>query len=114
MYGYLPSKYCTNNTCATNTAFLPAPNLTGDILDLTENNNNEEAREYTVAIGARVDNLKPMGTYTNTFEVLLVSNAIPYTIIFDDNVVSNIKYRQMQSGQLISLTTCARLSLAGL
>ena len=94
MYGYLPSKYCTtsNDTtnCAANTSFLPAPKLTGDILDITDTNNNEQAREYTVAIGARVDNLKPMGTYTNTFEVLLVSNAIPYTLIYDDNVVGNM------------------------
>ncbi len=91
-WGYLPSKYCTDpatSTCSTNTSFLPAPPSTGDILDVTDSANST-ANEYTLAIGARVDSTTKVGSYTNTYNVILVANAIPYTITYDDNVVSNM------------------------
>ena len=91
-WGYLPSKYCTDpatSTCSTNTSFLPAPPSSGDILDVTDSANSTP-NEYSLAIGARVDSTTKVGSYTNTYNVILVANAIPYTITYDDNVVSNM------------------------
>ena len=91
-WGYLPSKYCSDGTstsCATNTSFLPAPTTTGDILDQTTSANST-ANSYTIGMGTRIDSSTKTGSYTNSFVVKLVANAIPYTIIYDDNVVSNM------------------------
>ena len=91
-WGYLPSKYCSDGTstsCATNTSFLPAPTTTGDILDQTTSANST-ANTYTIGMGTRIDSNTKTGKYTNSFVVKLVANAIPYTMIFDDNVVSNM------------------------
>ena len=89
-WGYLPSKY----NSAANSDFLPAPNTTGDLINKTECANGASScpaqDTYTLAIGARVDSSTKMGTYNNTFVVLATANAIPYTIIYDDNVVSNM------------------------
>ena len=84
-YGYLPSKL----NSATNTSFLPSPDLTGNIIDRTSVANTTP-NEYTMAIGARIDQTIPFGSYSNTFEVLLVANAIPYTIIYNDSVIGNM------------------------
>ena len=84
-YGYLPSKL--NST--SNTSFLPSPDLTGNIIDRTSVANTTP-NEYTMAIGARIDQTIPFGSYSNTFEVLLVANAIPYTIIYNDSVIGNM------------------------
>ena len=91
-WGYLPSKYCSDGTstsCATNTSFLPAPTTTGDIIDQTTSANST-ANAYTIGMGTRIDSNAKTGKYTNSFIVKLVANAIPYTIIYDDNVVSNM------------------------
>ena len=85
LWGYLPSKY--NST--SNSSFLPAPHASGDILDKTDSA-NATANTYTIAIGARVDSMVKMDSYSNTYNVLLVSNAIPYTITYNDGVVSNM------------------------
>lgn len=85
LWGYLPSKY--NST--SNSSFLPAPHASGDILDKTDSA-NATANTYTIAIGARVDSTVKMDSYSNTYNVLLVSNAIPYTITYNDGVVSNM------------------------
>ena len=92
MWGYLPSKYCTGNTsdtCSTNTSFLKAPTTTGDTLDIT-NSANSTANDYNLSIGARIDSSTKSGKYQNTFVVKLIGNAIPYSIVYDDNVVSNM------------------------
>ena len=67
-WGYLPSKY---NSLA-NTSYLPAPDSTGDILDVTHGVNDEG--EYTISFGARADASMISGTYTNTFVITAVSN----------------------------------------
>ncbi|MBQ8156321.1 hypothetical protein IJ101_00855 [Candidatus Saccharibacteria bacterium] len=111
-YGYLPSKICTTaNECTSNTSFLPAPTLTGDILDKTSSA-NPTANTYTMAIGARIDQTIPFGSYSNTFEVLLVANAIPYTIVYNDGVVSDmpvdVDTTSMTSSVTISSNTPVR------
>ena len=112
-YGYLPSRICTNtNGCTSNTSFLPAPTLTGDILDQTSVANPSTANTYTMAIGARIDQTIPFGSYSNTFEVLLVANAIPYTIVYNDGVVSDmpvdVDTTSMTSSVTISSNTPVR------
>ena len=91
-WGYLPSKYCsdgTSSTCTTNTDFLPAPTIAGDVLDQTTAANTT-ANTYTIGMGTRIDSTTKTGKYQGSFIVKLVANAIPYSIIYDDNVVSNM------------------------
>ena len=89
-WGYLPSKYDST----ANTDFLPAPDTTGDVINKTECANGTSpcpAQDtYTMAIGARVDSTTRIGAYENTYVILATANAIPYTIIYDDNVVGNM------------------------
>ena len=85
MWGYLPSKY----NSAANADFLPAPTTSGDILDKTSAANTT-ANNYTLAIGARVDSTTKMGSYTNTYNVILVANEVPYTITYYDSIISNM------------------------
>ena len=92
-WGYLPSKHCTgttDNTCTANTSFLPAPSTTGSTLDVTTAANVSSPNSYTIAIGARVDSSVKMGSYTNTYNVIMVANAIPYSITYNDGVVTNM------------------------
>ena len=91
-WGYLPSKYCSDGTstsCATNTSFLPAPTTTGDILDQTTAANTT-ANTYTIGMGTRIDSTTKTGKYQGSFIVKLVANAIPYTITYIDDSVSNM------------------------
>ena len=91
-WGYLPSKYCSDGTsgsCAANTSFLPAPTTTGDVLDQTTAANST-ANSYTIGMGTRIDSTTKTGKYQGSFIVKLVANAIPYSIIYDDNAVSNM------------------------
>ncbi len=99
-WGYLPSKYCTNgesNSCTTNTDFLPAPTVGGDIISKTDCANgtigttcSNNTDNYTLAIGARVDSTTKIGAYTNTYNVVLVANEVPYTITYHDNIITNM------------------------
>ena len=68
MWGYLPSKY---NSVA-NTSFQPAPDVNGDILEYTENEN--ATGNYTVSIGARANLNTAIGSYSNTFIISAVAN----------------------------------------
>ena len=84
-WGYLPSKL---NSVA-NTSFQPAPSDVGDTLDITSAANNT-ANTYTLAIGARIDSSVKTGEYSNTYNVVMVANAIPYTISYEGNVATNM------------------------
>ncbi|MBR3353561.1 InlB B-repeat-containing protein, partial [Candidatus Saccharibacteria bacterium] len=84
-WGYLPSKL---NSVA-NTSFQPAPSDVGDTLDITSAANNT-ANTYTLAIGARIDSSVKIGEYSNTYNVVMVANAIPYTISYEGNVATNM------------------------
>ena len=86
-WGYLPSKYNSEN----NNSFLPSPTTEGDILDVTSSANaSGVVNEYEITLGARVDTTASLGSYSNTFVIYATSNAIPYTIVFDDNVVGSM------------------------
>ena len=81
----MPSKYAST----TNTDFRPAPSSAGDILEKTTTPNST-ANNYTLAIGARIDSTTKVGSYANTYTIRLVANTVPYTITYNDNVVSNM------------------------
>ena len=84
-WGYLPSKYHSQD----NSDFLPAPTISGDILDQTSTANST-ANNYSLSIGARVDSTVKSGAYTNAFLVTAVANPIPYTIIYDPTIISSM------------------------
>ena len=118
-WGYKPSKYVdtsTNNVInntGENAVYLPAPTTTPTMLDKTTtanstNNDPASASNYTIALGIRADfNTKP-GTYTNTFNLVAISNPISYTINYDknttDTAVSNIPARQSSSTSETTIT----------
>ena len=94
-WGYKPSKYhSTDNP----NNYYPAPSDIGDILNVTGTANPgtpstaiDNADTYTIDLGAKVDLSTKLGTYENTsFIVRLVSNAVPYSITYVDNVVSTM------------------------
>ena len=112
-WGYAPSQYITYNNgvgtvvdnSGTNPNFLPAPDSeTGLTLDETSAPNNTSPNEYTLAIGARVDTSQKMGEYSNTYNVIMVANAISYSIVYNDGVVSNMPTDTTGTSPSTSLT----------
>jgi len=112
-WGYAPSQYITYNNgvgtvvdnSGTNPNFLPAPDSeTGLTLDETSAPNNTSPNEYTLAIGARVDTSQKMGEYSNTYNVIMVANAISYSIVYNDGVVSNMPTDTTGTSPTTSLT----------
>lgn len=103
-WGYLPSRYCTTaeidntptTTCSNNNnnTYLPAPDTTGDILDITSNANASTAtsdnNNYTIAIGARATTSTKASTYEGTFIIQMVANATPYTITYNKNTEDTV------------------------
>ena len=89
-WGFKPSMF---NSIA-NSNFLPSPSTTGDVINATACANgtgscpNED--NYTIAIGAKVNNTQPIGTYANTFNIMMVSNGIEYSITYRNTKVSNM------------------------
>lgn len=83
-WGYLPSKI----NSADNTNYLPAPSLTGDIIDSTSSANST-ANTYTLSFGVRVGTETPPGIYSGTFMIYAVANLIPYKVTFHANAPSN-------------------------
>lgn len=79
-WGYKPSKFKSN----INDSFLPGPKLSGDIIDETKNA-DIETNNYTVELGARIDNNQAAGTYKGTFVISVVANDVPYNITYDSN-----------------------------
>ena len=81
-WGYKPSKRNSLN----NTNYLPAPSVSGDVLDETsEANDNNVPNDYTISIGARVMSDTPPGRYSNTFVITAIANAVPYAIFYSAN-----------------------------
>ena len=112
-WGYAPSQYITYSNgvgtvvdnSGTNPNFLPAPDSeTGLTLDETSAPNNTSPNEYTLAIGARVDTSQKMGEYSNTYNVIMVANAISYSIVYNDGVVSNMPTDTTGTSPTTSLT----------
>ncbi len=74
-WGYKPNKL----NSATNTNYLPAPTTDATVLDETTAANTT-ANNYTIAVGARADYSMTTMDYTNTFQLIAVSNPLPVFI----------------------------------
>ncbi len=120
-WGYRPSTLydSTNDTNVSNTDYLPAPTSTETanqtIIAKTSSANTSGSTDgYNIAIGARVNNDTPPGTYTNTFVITAVANLIPYSITYNQNTtdtVSNMPTPNPQTGNLdVNSTTTITLS----
>ena len=84
-WGFRPSKYNSTD----NTDYLPIPSdTTPTALDTTNEPNASTANTYNIAIGARVDLNQAPGSYTNTFIITAIANAVPYTITYNANTGS--------------------------
>lgn len=90
-WGLLPSKYANGDIIVTNTnAYLPIPNTTGTILNITTSANSNDGvsnpDEYSIGIGVRVDYNTVAGDYeTNALVLEYVANPITYSITYDAN-----------------------------
>ncbi len=87
-FGYSPSKLASSE----NTDFLPAPDTTGDVLDVTSAANSGEGEEntYSISLGTKVDITIPSGEYVNTYIYEVVANPVPYLIAFDENTTDTV------------------------
>ena len=68
-WGYKPSKLYS----MVNNNYIPAPSTDGDTLDVTEEA-NVEANNYTISLGARVNNETKVGNYANNFVIEATAN----------------------------------------
>ncbi len=101
-WGYKPSKLNSQ----TNTNYLPAPTTTASTLDVTAAANST-TNNYTIALGARTDYNTPSATYSNTFIITAVPNAVAYQITYDANTaetVTNMPFTQASSTSATSIT----------
>ena len=74
-WGYKPSMHYNTSTeqRANNSNYLPAPDINGDIIDVT---NDNSSNNYTLSIGARVSSDLGFQTYeNNTFVIAAVGNS---------------------------------------
>ena len=91
-WAYLPGKL----NSLPNDKFRPAPSTDGDLIDRTSEANSV-ANTYNLTIGARVDYSAKIGEYSNTFRVYTVANSITYSLIYKDNVISDMPTDQIES-----------------
>ena len=98
-WGYKPSKF--NSTANTN--YLPAPTTTASVLDKTTIA-NPTANTYTIALGARVDYTKPVGTYSSTYTLTAVANPVAYHISYYDGVNTAVIGNQQSETSTASIT----------
>ncbi|MBQ2695056.1 hypothetical protein IJG04_00235, partial [Candidatus Saccharibacteria bacterium] len=112
-WGLKPSKYyntstntTVDNTDTTTGLFFPAPTVSGFTIAKTNCANSTSTvtnpdcpnlqDTYTFSLGARADYTQIAGTYTNTYVLQAVGNAITYAITYSDNSgdssVANLPY----------------------
>ena len=105
-WGYKPSQYITTsnniNTVVQNTNFLPVPDTTGDILDITSAANSQD-NEYTISFGAKVGLDQPVGAYTYSYNIVAVANSIVYNVTYDDNTSETVTNMPNPNPQALTL-----------
>ena len=80
--------YRLNVNSTTTTDFFAAPKSTTsakEIYKTTAPNATGTSDSFSLALGAKIDYTKPIGTYTNTFILNAVANPITYKITYWDN-----------------------------
>ena len=105
MWGYKPSQYITTsnnvNTVNLNTDYLPVPDSTGVILDVTSAANSTE-NEYTIGFAAKIAQDQAAGAYTYSYNIVAVANTIVYNVTYDED--SNETIRSMPNPRTQVLT----------
>ena len=84
-FGFKPSKLNSED----NEDYVPAPNTEGIVIEKT-NGANDEANEYNVAVGVRLDRSALVGTYSNSYTVSATVNPVPYQISYGDGVEDEV------------------------
>ena len=91
-WGYIPSMFNSE----ANFDFRPSPSVGfGDIINKTTCANGtancpNSADMYTIAVGAKVDTSQPVGEYENTFNIILISSEVDYSITYRNGTVMNM------------------------
>ena len=113
-WGYKPSKL----NSAANTNFIQSPTTEATTLDVTGSANNE-ANNYTIALGTRADYLQSTGEYSKNLVIEAVSNFTPVTcdntklcVQYDGNgltyehgeLMNNVNYNSTTSQQTVTKT----------
>ncbi len=80
-FGFKPSKLNSID----NEDYVPAPNAEGIVIEKTTSA-NDEANEYNVEFGVRLDRSALVGTYSNSYSVTATVNPVPYLITYGDGV----------------------------
>lgn len=105
-WGLKPSQIITTsggvNTAVQNTDYLPAPDTTGLLLDVTSAANSTD-NTYTLSFGARVNQELPEGTYSYTYVVRAVANAIVYNVTYDENTLDTVSSMPSPNPQVLSV-----------
>lgn len=106
-WGYKPSQYITTannvNTKVINTDYyLPAPTTSGDLLDITSSANSTN-NTYTFSAATRIDFLQAPGTYTYTYVIEAVANAVVYNITYDENTSGTVTNMPSPNPQALSI-----------
>ena len=105
-WGYKPSQYISSSggvdTVISNSNYLPAPSVSGDLLAKTSAA-NITADTYTLSFATKVDTTLPAGTYTYTYVLMIVPNAITFNITYDDNTVDTVSNMPSPNPAEISL-----------
>lgn len=96
-WGYIPNVYnAVDNSGGNVDTYYPVPNTVGDCLRTTSvansSNGIDNADEYTMGLGIRVNYATPSGTYVNTAFILeYVANPIAYSVSFVANDGETVK-----------------------
>ena len=92
-WGYRPSQYVTTsggiNTTIENTNFLPSPTTSGTLIAVTESANNN-ADNYSIAIGARANYAQASDSYSNSFIITAIGNPVAYSIYYNANTTDAV------------------------
>ena len=105
-WGFKPSQYISSSggvdTVVNNSDYLPAPSGQGLAIAKTSTANSS-SDTYTFSVGARVDNTLPAGTYSSTYVLVAVANAIVYNVTFDDNTTETVTSMPTPNPQVLTI-----------
>ena len=105
-WGLKPSQFISTsggvNTVVQNANYLPAPDTTGTLIDVTSLANSVD-NTYTLSFGVRADQQLPTGTYSYTYVVRAVANDILYNVTFDKNTSETVTNMPSPNPQVLEI-----------
>lgn len=118
-WGYKPSQYITTNnnvdTVVQNTNYLPAPSLAGDLIAKTSAANSS-TDSYTISFGTKVGYGITPGSYTYSYNIIVIANTIVYNVTYDENTNETVASMPSPNPQVLTIAggTSAANSYAAL